>query len=117
MKPMSIDKVKAEHHDDASNDSASGMDRKTVAKVANLARIKITADEEKKYAEELSGIMDWIEQLGEVNTDGIEPMTSVVEVKLHERPDEITDGGYADEILANAPETQEGFFVVPKVVE
>lgn len=93
------------------------IDKATVAKVAKLARIKITAEEESKYADEISGIMDWIEQLSEVNTDGIEPMTSVVEVKLHERPDEITDGGYQDKILANAPETQEGFFVVPKVVE
>ena len=61
--------------------------------------------------------MNWIEQLSEVDTDGVAPMTSVVEVKLHQRKDEITDGGYVEKILSNAPEAQEGFFVVPKVVE
>ena len=93
------------------------IDKNTVAKVAKLARIKITEAEQDKFADELSGIMNWIEQLQDVDTDGVEPMTSVVDVKLHQRPDEITDGGYVDQILSNAPEAQEGFFVVPKVVE
>ena len=93
------------------------IDKETVSKVAKLARIKITPEEEEKFAGELSGIMDWIELLGEVDATGVEPMTSVVDMKLHERADEVTDGGYADKVLANAPETQEGFFVVPKVVE
>tara|TARA_B100000686_G_scaffold354924_1_gene468235 strand:+ start:3440 stop:3727 length:288 start_codon:yes stop_codon:yes gene_type:complete len=88
-----------------------------VAKVAKLARIKITEAEQQKFAGELTGIMNWIEQLSEVDTDGIEPMTSVVDTKLYRREDKITDGDRRDDVLANAPEAQEGFFVVPKVVE
>ena len=88
-----------------------------VAKVAKLARIKITEAEQQKFAGELTGIMNWIEQLSEVDTDGVEPMTSVVDTKLYRREDKITDGDYRDDVLANAPESQEGFFVVPKVVE
>lgn len=95
----------------------SKITTETVAKVAKLARIKITEAEEQKFAGELTGIMNWIEQLSEVDTEGVAPMTSVVEVKLHQREDEITDGGYVEKILSNAPEAQEGFFVVPKVVE
>jgi len=88
-----------------------------VAKVAKLARIKITEAEQQKFAGELTGIMNWIEQLSEVETDGVEPMTSVVDTKLYRREDKITDGDRRDDVLANAPEAQEGFFVVPKVVE
>ena len=88
-----------------------------VAKVAKLARIKITEAEQQKFAGELTGIMNWIEQLSEVDTDGVEPMTSVVDTKLYRREDKITDGDRRDDVLANAPEAQEGFFVVPKVVE
>lgn len=91
--------------------------KETVAKVAKLARIKITEAEQEKFAGELTGIMNWIEQLSEVDTDGVEPLTSVVDVKLHQRHDTINDGDYRDQILSNAPEAQEGFFVVPKVVE
>lgn len=91
--------------------------KETVAKVAKLARIKITDAEQEKFAGELTGIMNWIEQLSEVDTDGVEPLTSVVDVKLYQREDKITDGDYRDQILSNAPEAQEGFFVVPKVVE
>lgn len=95
----------------------SKITTETVAKVAKLARIKISDAEQEKFAGELTGIMNWIEQLSEVDTDGVKPMTSVVDVKLHQRADHITDGDYRDQILSNAPEAQEGFFVVPKVVE
>jgi len=91
--------------------------KQDVSKVARLARIKITEAEEEKFTGELNGIMNWIEQLQDVDTDGIEAMTSVVDVKLTKRPDDITDGGYADKVLKNASESQEGYFVVPKVVE
>jgi len=92
------------------------IDKATVAKVAHLARIKTTDEEREHFAKEISNIMQWIEQLSEVDTDGIEPMTSVVDVELYKRKDEVTDGGIQDKILKNAPETIEGFFVVPKVL-
>ena len=93
------------------------IDTKTVEKIARLARIKVNDTEKEKYANELNNIMQWIEQLQDVNTDGVEPLTSVVDMKLHQRKDEVTDGNIQEKILANAPETTEGFFVVPKVVE
>ncbi|HEX4179459.1 MAG TPA: Asp-tRNA(Asn)/Glu-tRNA(Gln) amidotransferase subunit GatC [Caulobacteraceae bacterium] len=89
----------------------------TVRKVANLARIREPEDRLEPLARELSGILAWIEQLGEVDTDGIEPMTSVVAAKLPMREDVVTDGGHPERVLANAPKTDKGFFVVPKVVE
>ena len=92
------------------------IDKATVAKVSHLARIKTTDEEREHFAKELNNIMQWIEQLSEVDTDGIEPMTSVVDVELYKRKDEVTDGGIQDKILKNAPETTEGFFVVPKVL-
>ena len=93
------------------------IDKQTVAKVARLARIKITDEELDHYAPQLSGIIDWIEQLSEVDTDNTEPLPSPVNIPLRLRKDEITDGGYADDVLANAPEEMENFYVVPKVVE
>ena len=93
------------------------IDAATVKKVANLARIREPEDRLEPLAQELSGILAWIEQLGEVDTDGVEPMTSVVAAKLPMRQDMVTDGGYVDQVLANAPKTANGFFVVPKVVE
>lgn len=93
------------------------IDADTVRKVARLARIQVTEDALEPMAKELSGIMAWIEQLGEVDTDGVEPMTSCVEVSLPMREDVITDGNKRDAILANAPKSDRGFFVVPKVVE
>ena len=93
------------------------IDKATVEKVAKLARIKTTDAENDKFAGELNGIMNWIEQLNEVDTSGVDPMTSVVEVVLTKRKDEVTDGGYADKVTSNAPESQQDFFVVPKVVE
>lgn len=93
------------------------LDKKTVAKVANLARLEMSDDELEKYGPQLSNIINFVEQLAEVDTDNVEPLASVVDITLRLRSDEVTDGGYQKEILANAPEALEGFFVVPKVVE
>lgn len=93
------------------------IDADTVRKVARLARIRIEEDQLQPMAQELSGIMAWIEQLAEVDTDGVEPMTSCVAVKLPMREDMVTDGGKREAVLANAPKADRGFFVVPKVVE
>lgn len=93
------------------------IDINTVRKVARLARIRTTDAEAEVLSGELSKILKMIEQLNEVNTDGVEPMTSVIEMKMPEREDAVTDGGIPEKILANAPEQTAGFFVVPKVVE
>ncbi|MCF8475351.1 MAG: Asp-tRNA(Asn)/Glu-tRNA(Gln) amidotransferase subunit GatC [Emcibacter sp.] len=93
------------------------VDNRTVAKIANLARIAVKEDEIEPLVGELNNILSWIEQLSEVNTDGVAPMTSVVEVDLPWRADKVTDGGYRDDILANAPHAEHGFFTVPKVIE
>jgi aspartyl-tRNA(Asn)/glutamyl-tRNA(Gln) amidotransferase subunit C len=93
------------------------IDAATVRKVARLARIREPEERLESLAQELNGIMSWIEQLSEVNTDGVEPMTSVVAVKLPLREDVVTDGGDAARVLSNAPKAVDGFFVVPKVVE
>ena len=93
------------------------IDKATVAKIARLARIHVAEDRRQELAGELSNILGWVEQLGEVDTDDVAPMTSVVEMRLPERDDVITDGGCRDDVLANAPETEAGFYVVPKVVE
>ena len=88
-----------------------------VRKVARLSRIAVPEDKLETLAGELTGIMGWIEQLNEVDIDGVEPMTSVVEAKLPMRDDVVTDGGKQDQVRANAPNSDEGFFVVPKSVE
>ncbi|TNE32434.1 MAG: Asp-tRNA(Asn)/Glu-tRNA(Gln) amidotransferase subunit GatC [Alphaproteobacteria bacterium] len=93
------------------------IDTGTVEKIARLARIRVTEEEKVKFAGELNGIMQWIEQLQDVDTEGVEPMTSVVDMSLYMREDAVTDGDMQEKILANAPEASEGFFVVPKVVE
>lgn len=93
------------------------IDVDTVRKVARLARIRVAEDALQPLAKELTGIMAWIEQLNEVDTDGVEPMTSCVAAKLPLREDAVTDGDKRDAILANAPKADKGFFVVPKVVE
>ncbi len=93
------------------------VDEATVRRIARLARIKITDAEAKGLEGELSGILDWVEQLKEVNTDAVEPMTRVVPITLKQRVDAVTDGEKAAEIVANAPMTEDNFFVVPKVVE
>lgn len=93
------------------------MDEQTVRKVARLANIEIQDNHIEKIGKELSGILDWVEMLGEVDTDNVEPLANVVNIDLTLRKDEVTDGACADKVLANAPEETQGFFVVPKVVE
>ncbi len=93
------------------------LDKATVAKVANLARIKVEEKDLEPMAAELNNILGWIEQLGEVNTETTMPMTSVADMKLRWRADEVTDGGYAEEVVANAPSSEDNFFAVPKVIE
>lgn len=88
-----------------------------VRKIARLSRIAVPEDQMESLAKDLSGIMGWIEQLNEVDIDGVEPMTSVVAAKLPMREDVVTDGNIQDQVLANAPKSDEGFFVVPKAVE
>ncbi len=93
------------------------IDADTVRKVARLARIRVEESALEPMAKELTGIMAWIEQLAEVDTDGVEPMTSNVAIKLPLREDVVTDGERQGAVLANAPRSDKGFFVVPKVVE
>ena len=93
------------------------VDETTVRRIARLARIKVTDEEAHSLEGELTGILNWVEQLEEVNTDGVEPMTRVVPIQLKKRQDEITDGDKADDIIANAPFAEDHYFVVPKVVE
>lgn len=93
------------------------LDEQTVRKVARLANIEIADSDIGRIGMQLSGILQWVEQLGEVDTDNVEPLANVVNIDLHLREDEVTDGECADKILANAPEETQGFFVVPKVVE
>lgn len=93
------------------------IDAATVRKVARLARIAQPEERLEPLAKELSGIMAWIEQLAEVDTDGVTPMTSAVSMPMPLREDVVTDGGDASVVLSNAPKSSGGFFVVPKVVE
>ncbi len=93
------------------------VDTDTVRRVAKLARIAVREEELDPLAGELNTILDWVEQLGEVNVDGIEPMTSVTPMALKRRDDGVTDGDRQGDVLANAPDTREGFYAVPKVVE
>lgn len=96
------------------------LDKETVRKIAFLARIRVPDDALDGLAQELNHIIGWVEQLGEVATDGVEPLASVVDVTLPRRADEVTDGGIADDLMANAPEPAGdggGYFAVPKVVE
>jgi aspartyl-tRNA(Asn)/glutamyl-tRNA(Gln) amidotransferase subunit C len=93
------------------------LDKATVARIAALARIRVTEDEQARLAQELTQILTWIEQLNEVDTRAVEPMTSVAQMKLPLRDDVVTEGGARDQLLANAPQQARGFFAVPKVVE
>lgn len=93
------------------------VDEATVKRIARLARIRITEDEAKGLVTELSGILDWVEQLDEVDVSGVEPMTRVVPIKLKMRDDIVTDGGIAGDVTRNAPLSDDDFYVVPKVVE
>ena len=93
------------------------IDEATARRVAHLARIRVEEAEIAPLARELSGILQFMEQLNEVDVTGVEPMTSVTPMRLKSRADEVTDGGIQDKVLANAPDPREGFFAVPKVVE
>lgn len=94
------------------------IDEKTVAKIARLSRIRVSDADKAHYAAEISGILKWVEQLGEVDTSGIAPMASVVNQKLVWREDKVTDGGQQQAVIANAPGgAQHGCFTVPKVIE
>ena len=88
-----------------------------VRHIAKLARIAMSEEELEKLVPELNNILGWVEQLGEVNTEGVEPLATVIDQKLRLRDDVVNDGDIRDAILANAPEAQHGFFAVPKVVE
>ena len=93
------------------------VDKATVARIARLARINVPEDRQEQLVGELNGILEWIAELDEVDTGAVEPLASVTGHGLPRRSDEVTDGNWVDEVLANVPETAGGFFVVPKVVE
>jgi aspartyl-tRNA(Asn)/glutamyl-tRNA(Gln) amidotransferase subunit C len=93
------------------------IDITTAAKVAKLARIRVEEDELAALAGDFNAILGFIEQLGELDVDDVEPMTSVTPMPLRRREDVVTDGGQQKKVLANAPDAREGFFAVPKVVE
>ena len=88
-----------------------------VRHIAGLARIAMSDEEIARLAPELNNILGWVEQLGEVDTDGVEPLATVIDQKMRLREDEVTEGDQRDEILANAPRAEHGFFAVPKVIE
>ncbi|AHK44058.1 MULTISPECIES: Asp-tRNA(Asn)/Glu-tRNA(Gln) amidotransferase subunit GatC [Ensifer] len=93
------------------------VDLATVKRVARLARIAVSEDEATRMVGEINGILGFVEQLSEVNVDGVEPMTSVTPMDMKKRLDVVSDGSKADDIVANAPNTDRNFFLVPKVVE
>jgi aspartyl-tRNA(Asn)/glutamyl-tRNA(Gln) amidotransferase subunit C len=93
------------------------LDPATVRRIARLARIHVEEDEVARLQSELNGILGWIEQLNEVNVDGVEPLTGAAQMALKMRDDVVTDGGIPDKVLANAPDRAGSFFTVPKVVE
>jgi len=93
------------------------VDKATVAKIASLARIRMSDDEVDAMVPELNNILGWVEQLAEVDVTGVEPMTAVIPNTLRLREDKITDGKVRDKVLANAPAAAHGFFGVPKVIE
>ena len=93
------------------------LDKATVRKIARLARLRVEEDRLGPLAQELNNILGWIEQLSEVDTQDVEPMTSIAAMKLRWRDDQVTDGGQADAVTANAPIRDRGFYAVPKVVE
>lgn len=93
------------------------LDPATVRRIAALARIRVEEHDVSRLQQELNGILGWIEQLNEVNVDGVEPLTGGARMALKMRQDLVTDGGYPEKVLANAPERIGDFFAVPKVVE
>jgi len=93
------------------------VDAETVRRIAHLARIAVADEEVERLRGEINAILAFVEQLSEVNVEGVEPMTSVTPMKLKQRDDVVTEGGIADDIVKNAPVTEDHFFLVPKVVE
>ena len=93
------------------------VDAATVKRIGRLARIRVEADEVEKYQNEINAILGFVEQLSEVDVAGVEPMTSVTPMTLRRREDEVTDGGYPERVVKNAPLTEDNFFMVPKVIE
>lgn len=93
------------------------LDSKAMTKIARLAHIEISDAENEHFAKEISGILNWVEQLGEVNTDNVPQMTSVAQMSLPRRADEVTDGNQQEAVVANAASSDHGCFVVPKVIE
>ena len=88
-----------------------------VRHIAKLAQIAMSEEELERLVPELNAIIGWVEQLGEVDTEGVEPLTAVIDQKLRLRDDVVNDGECRDEVLVNAPDAQHGFFAVPKVIE
>lgn len=95
----------------------NGVTADIVKKIARLSRLHVEPEQLDPLAGELNGILAWIEQLGEVNVEGVAPMTSAVDMTAPMRSDDITDGGVRDQVLANAPKAEDGFYVVPRSVE
>lgn len=93
------------------------VDENTVRRIAHLARIRVTDEEVPHLRNELNAILDFVAQLDAVDVSAVEPMTSVLPMALRQRADVVTDGGYADRVVANAPQSEDNYFVVPKVVE
>ena len=99
------------------SDPKSAVGADDVKKIARLSRLHVEADRLQPLADDLNGILGWIEQLGEVDVEGVAPMTSAVDMAAPMRKDEISDGGIRDAVLKNAPKADDGFFVVPRSVE
>ena len=93
------------------------LDKDTVRRIAFLARVRVPEDALEPLVGELNKIIGWVEQLSEVDTEGVEPMTSVAEITLPLRTDEVTDGYYSNRVLANAPDSKGPFYAVPKVID
>ena len=93
------------------------VDSEIVRRIAHLARIAVAEEEMEHLKGELNAILNWVEQLGQVDVEGVEPMTSVTPMKMKMRADEVTDGGIPEDIVKNAPASEDNFFLVPKVVE
>lgn len=93
------------------------MDKETITRIARLARISVSEEDKAYFAGELTGILKWIEQLNEIKTDGVPLLTSVAQMHLPQREDKVTDGNQQEAVLKNAPQSDYGCFVVPKVME
>jgi len=105
------------HREAGASRACMSVDTATVRKIASLARIRIDDAQAEALVPELNNILGWIEQLGEVDVTGVEPMTAVIPNHLRLRDDVVTDGNVRDKVLANAPQAEHGFFTVPKVIE